>query len=415
MPPSSNLIMPKLGLTMTEGTISEWLLAPGDSFGKGDVVLVVETEKIANEIEAPAEGRLRDILVPAGETVEVGTAIAKWDIGEAAPDIVPAEQAAPATSGDGPEAMEKMPSAVSGAAAISAEEKQPDISGRVIATPLARRIARQNGVELRGLDGSGPKGRIKAADVQAAIAKREEGAILRQDKTGAPAASLSRAPTAYETVAARRLVESKRDIPHFYLSTEVDAGELLALRAELNAEGEMLRISINDLIIAAVARALRDNRRANSVWRENEIIELQAEDIGLAVNTDNGLFAPVLRNLGDAGIASVAKQARSLAEKARDGALSAEDLVGGATTVSNAGMFDVTYMSSIINPGQSSILGVGSIRQAFRPDEEGKPVLKQEMGLVLSCDHRILDGVSALAFLNSIKGYLEKPLRLLVN
>lgn len=410
----TNLNMPKLGLTMTEGTISEWMISPGASFKKDDVVLVVETEKIANEIEAPADGVLHDILVEAGETVAVGAPLANWDVGAAVmfEAAVEGEDAAATT----PEPAKEIAAATTSIEVTKITARGVE-SKRIIATPLARRIARQNDIDLADISGSGPKGRIKAEDVHAAIAGGTSRAAQSSGVTVTSPDVLPdrRAATSYETAAARRLTEAKRDTPHFYLSTEVDAAALLALRQQLNADNEGLRISVNHLIFAAVARALQENETANCVWRDGEIMTYGTTDIGMAVNTEKGLFAPVLKNIGNFGIASIAEAARELAERARSGQLSSDDLSGGAATISNAGMFDVTYMGSIINPGQSSILGVGSIREIFRPDEDGQPELKQEMGLVLSCDHRIFDGVSGLTFLNSIKANLEKPLRLLVN
>lgn len=410
----TNLNMPKLGLTMTEGTISEWIVSPGASFKKDDIVLVVETEKIANEIEAPADGILHDILVEAGETVSVGTPLANWDVGAAEmPETTVETEETAATTPD----SEKATAAVTSPAEVTTNPASGGKGTHIIATPLARRIARQNNLDLTGVTGSGPKGRIKAEDVRAAIASGSSRAAQVSGVTVASADVIPdrRAATSYEAAAARRLTEAKCDTPHFYLSTEVDAGALLSLREQLNADNEGLRFSINHLIIAAVARALKDNEIASSVWRDGEILTFRTTDVGMAVMTERGLFAPVLKNIGNFGIAPIAETAKELAERARNGQLSSDDLNGGATTISNAGMFDVTYMGSIINPGQSSILGVGSIREIFRPDENGQPELKQEMGLVLSCDHRIFDGVSGLAFLNSIKANLEKPLRLLVN
>ncbi|WP_339630974.1 dihydrolipoamide acetyltransferase family protein [uncultured Sneathiella sp.] len=399
----AELIMPKLGLTMTEGTISEWMIAPGDSFKKNDVVLVVETEKIANEIEAPADGVLHDILVPAGETVSVGVALAQWDVGNASIPQKPED--APS------EVVENAETTPVSEKPVTSAPTAPKNAGskRIIATPLAKRIADQNDIDLTLIAGSGPRGRIKADDVRSAISHGVA------PTTPSSRSSERRNPSSYEATVARRLTEAKRDTPHFYLSTEVDAGKMLTLRQQLNEENDGLKISINHLVIAAVARALEDNEKANCVWQEGEILTYETIDVGVAVSTEIGLFAPLIRNLRGLGIASIATSARAVIEKTREGKLSSEDMADGATTISNAGMFDVTYMSSIINPGQSSILGVGSIRDTFRPNKKGKPILKQEMGLVLSCDHRIFDGVSGLAFLNSIKSYLEKPLRLLVN
>ena len=400
MPEISDLVMPKLGLTMTEGTVSEWVVSPGDSFSSGDLVLIVETDKIANEIEAPADGTLHEVIVPVGETVPVGAVLARWDVGDAAtppPAAAPAADAA--NSGEKSEAR-----AVEPAAAVS-------VGGvRVVATPLARRIAGLEGVDLHAVSGTGPKGRIKADDVRKA---KQAAPAEKPVPTGQPMAGTRVAPTAYQATVAKRLTQAKRDTPHFYLATEIDVGALLEIRKRLNEANADLRISINHLIIAAVGRALGDIPQANQVWVDGEIVQFDTADVGIAVTTDAGLFVPVMRDIAGKGLGSVAMAARQIVTRAREGTLSQPDMQGGATTVSNAGMFDVTYMGSIINPGQSSILGVGSIRRVFRPDDDGQPVLCQEIGLMLSCDHRIFDGVAGLEFLNGIKGYLETPFKLL--
>jgi len=400
MPEMSDLVMPKLGLTMTEGTVSEWVVAPGDSFSSGDLVLIVETDKIANEVEAPADGTLHEVIVQVGETVPVGAVLARWDVGG---DVggVPTPAPAPAPIDAVPEVAPPAPAAAA----------SPD-GARVVATPLARRIAGQEGVDLHAVSGTGPKGRIKADDVRKA--KQAAPAMSQQPAPDDQAMAGTRvAPTAYQAAVARRLTEAKRDTPHFYLSTEADVGALLDIRQNLNAANGDLRISINHLILAAVGRALADMPAANRIWSDGEIIQFGTADVGVAVTTDAGLFVPILRDVAGKGLGTIASGAREIVTRARDGALGSQDMAGGATTVSNAGMFDVTYMGSIINPGQSSILGVGSIRKVFRPDDDGRPGLRQEMGLVLSCDHRIFDGVGGLAFLNSIKTYLETPFRLL--
>lgn len=404
MPQISDLVMPKLGLTMTEGTISEWVVSPGDSFSSGDLVLVVETDKIANEIEAPADGTLHDVIVQVGETVPVGTVLARWDVGTAGtPELVatPASTPVAVDSGATSDVLDAKP-----APAISVD------GARVIATPLARRIAGLEGVDLHTVSGTGPKGRIKAEDVR----KAKQAAPVATERAvpiGYATSGTRLTPTTYQASVAKRLTEAKRDTPHFYLSTEADVGALLDIRKQLNTANADLRVSINHLILAAVGRTLADMPAANRIWSNGEIVQYDTADVGIAVTTDAGLFAPVVRDIGASGLGHVATSAREIVSRARDGSLRPEDMQGGATTVSNAGMYDVTYMGSIISPGQSSILGVGSIRKTFRPDDNGLPVLCQEMGLVLSCDHRIFDGVGGLAFLNALKDYLETPFRLL--
>jgi len=374
-------LMPKLGLTMTEGLVAEWRLGAGDAFAAGDIVVVIETEKIANEVEAPSAGHLDEILVPEGETVAVGTAIARWSLegGGTAAALAPRPESSPA-------------------ARLAAK---PVAGERVRATPLARRIARERGVDLKALTPSGPRARIKAADVEAAAAR--------------PAASTARRPAgSYRRAMARRLAEVKPGVPHFYLANEARAERLLDFRAQLNALSVRPRLSLTHLILSAAARALTEVPEANRVWRDDALVAFETVDIALAVNSEAGLMVPVLRDLGADGPYAVRAKAEPLIRRAREGALTADDVGGGALTVSNAGMYDVTYMTSIITPGQSSILAVGAVREAFRPDARGRPELRREMGLVLSCDHRVLDGVLGLKLLNRIKAHIENPVGLLL-
>ncbi len=317
------LLMPKLGLTMTEGTIAEWPLAEGASFSRGDIYLVVETDKVANEIEAPGAGRLVKILVPQGETVPVGTVLAEWE------------------------------------AEAVAEEPAP--AGAAAAVPPAA-----------------PERRWRKA-------------------------------SPVERAAARKVTESKQTIPHFYLATEIEVSRLQALRAEWNAKAARPRVTFTHLFVCAVARSLAKHPELNRVWDGEGFLELDGVDVGVAVDTEHGLLAPVLRGADGKSLAELARDLGALVERARAMALTADDVGGGAITVSNAGMHGVTWMSSIINPGQAAILGVGSERQVFRPDANGAPRLAREIGVVLSCDHRVLDGVRGLAFLNEVRATLEAP------
>jgi pyruvate dehydrogenase E2 component (dihydrolipoamide acetyltransferase) len=316
------LVMPKLGLTMTEGTVAEWPLAEGASFGEGDIFLIVETDKVANEVAAPEAGRLLRILVPQGETAPVGATLAEWESAQ-----VPA---------------------------------------------------------------AGPQ----------------------QAPAAAPAAASERRwrkASAFELAAARKLSESKQRIPHFYLSTEIEVSRLQALRERRNAEPGRPRLTLTHLIVAAVARVLARHPEANRIWQDDGFVDLDSIDVGVAVHTGQGLLAPVLRGADRKNLADLARDIGNLVGRARAATLGVEDVGGGAITVSNAGMHDVTYMASIINPGQAAILGVGSERKVFRPDAQGAPRLAREIGVVLSCDHRVLDGVRALAFLNEVRATLEAP------
>lgn len=282
-------------------------------------------------------------------------------------------------------------------------------SERVIATPLARRLAQQRGVDLRGLRGSGPRGRIRAADVPVADARPAPAAVT----ASAPEGSL-RKPSATESTIAQRLVAAKQQIPHFYLSSEVEVSALLSLRTEINAAQSGVRLTLNDFLLAAVGRALADMPQFNRVWTKEGILSLPRADVGMAVSTERGLMVAVVRDAGRLPVSEVSRGAKALIEQARTGRLGAADMAGGAVTVSNAGMHDVTAMTSIINPGQAMILGVGSVRELFRPDATGAPGLQREITLVLSADHRVLDGVSAAEFLKCIREHLARPLGLVV-
>ena len=325
------LLMPKLGLTMTEGTVIEWPIAVGGTFARGAVCVVVETDKVANEIEAPEAGRLLKILVPEGETVPVGSVLAEW------------------------EADAKQSEAQAGAGVATAPA--------AVATPAAA---------------AGPE-----------PVRRKAGAS--------------------ELAAARRLTAAKQNIPHFYLSTEIEVSALQMQRAQWNANGTRPKLTLTHLFVAALARTLAAQPELNRIWDEECFVDLPGIDIGIAVNTDRGLLVPVLRNADRMDLGQLATTAAGLVARARSGELSPEEVGGGAITLSNAGMFDVTYMGSIINPGQAAILGVGSERRRFRPDASGAPQLAREIGVVLSCDHRVLDGVRGLKLLNGVRERLELP------
>jgi len=418
-----DLVMPKLGLTMTEGVLAEWRVAPGQPFKAGDVLVVVETDKIASEVEADSDGVLIETTIPVGETVAVGVPIARWsaDGSGAAPAPSPSPTPAPMNGTDVPAAEAPAPLVKAGPkpGPLPAPVRNGE---RVLSTPLARRRAQDLGVDLTALTGSGPRGRIKMADVEAAAQRAASMPATAPEPAPAPVAAAAgerSKPSTMQATIARRLTAAKRDVPHFYLAAEAEVSELMALRERLNADAEpgQPRVSMTHLVLAAVGRALAATPDMDRVWDEStpggEILSLGQGDIGMAVDTPRGLVAPVLRGAARLPLDRLARDAAALTDRARNGRLGAEDFQGGAITVSNAGMHNVTFMTSIINPGQSSILGVGSVRSVFRPDESGAPVLKRELGLVLSADHRLFDGVAALAFLNRIIAGLERPLRLL--
>ncbi len=377
---------------MTEGILAEWTVEPGARFKEGDTLYVVETEKVANEIVAERDGVLVNALVSVGETVPCGAPVGYW--------VAAGEPA--------------------GEPAVAPSVPDPD-GHRVVASPHARLIAKQRGIDLKRVHGTGTRGRIVASDVQAAadLAKGAEAVLTTAQVSetvprGGGRDRLIRT-TNMQATTARRLTASKQETPHFYLALEAQVARVMALRADLNESGAGLRVTLNHFILAAVARALREMPEANRVWTHEGIVEYGTVDVGVAVDTPRGLVAPVLRDAASRRFMDLAQHVDALVERARAGSLAVEDFEGGSLTVSNAGMHNVTYMTSIINPGQSMILGVGSIRDVFRPDGVGRPRATRELGLVLSVDHRVTDGVSALRFLNLVVDLLQRPARLLLD
>lgn len=411
-------LVPKLGLTMSEGVLVEWMVQPGESFKVDQGLFVIESEKAANEIGAESDGVLLEITAQTGETLPCGAVIGYWDDGQS-DELVTSPSAAPAAQ----VSLVETPTA---AAPVAAPVK---VGQRVPVTPLARRLALQQDVDLAMVSGSGPRGRIRAKDVllkmqqppQAAKAPEAKNAEISMVQATAPAESavastngMLRAPNNLERTVAQRLTAAKQQTPHFYLSVEAEVSAVMALRVQLNAAQSRQRLTLNHFVLAAVGQALEVMPEVNRVWTDEGILTLNSSDVGMAVSTDKGLLVPVLRGVGQQSLGGVAKQAGELIARAQAGRLTSGDMHGGAITVSNAGMHDVTYMTSIINPGQSMILGVGSIREVFRPDANGQPAIRREMGMVLSADHRVLDGVSGLKFLKLVVQALSQPMGLLV-
>lgn len=416
----TELVMPKLGLTMTEGLLAEWRVGPGVPFAAGVVVAIVETDKIAHEVEATEAGEIETILVAEGSAAPVGAPIArlKGTNDRSSPPTVPVHLQA--------EEIKRPDSVLVATPAVD--------GARIVATPLARRLAVQNNVDLTVLTGSGPRGRIKAADVLANVAAPAPASVptpipadvtvpLSSSPPDTPRPSPlvpdtrggQRRPAGrFELALARRLTRAKQEVPHFYLATEVDATPLRDWKARLSAIPEAPRITVTHLILAAMARYLRANPQDNRIWDDGEIVTFDRVDVGLAVDAPGGLMVPVLRDLGMMSIGAIADAAAVVVTRARGGTLAADDVGGGAVSLSNAGMHDVTYMLPIITPGHSAILGVGSVRQCFLPDAAGQPVLAARMGLGMSFDHRVFDGVGGLRMLNGIRALMEQPERLLI-
>jgi pyruvate dehydrogenase E2 component (dihydrolipoamide acetyltransferase) len=397
---TTDLLMPKLGLTMQEGTLSEWKVNPGDSVIKGQVLYVVETEKVATEIEAEADGVFEARMADEGDTIAVGGVVGR--LATSGDSLPPVRKAA---RGDA-ESVVREPALP----LMSTALQKPEATGgqRIISTPLARRIARERGIHLERVTGSGPKGRIKAIDIENAAQAAETPAV-----SPSASASTRRKPSSTQATMAKRLAEVKQGVPHFYLSTEIEVSALLELRRQLNIQGDLPRLTVTHFVVAALGRALLEFPNINRIWDADFIEERQGSDVAVAVQADGGLFVPVVRNAGRRSLDDLAASMRDVTDRARSGRLTGADYAGASIAVSNAGMHDVTWLTSIINPGHSAILGIGSIREVFRPDANGLPALKREMGCVFSGDHRVHTGVDGLAFLNGFKAILQNPLQLL--
>lgn len=390
------IVMPKLGLTMAEGLIAEWKVKAGDAVTAGQVLFVVETDKISNEIEAPADGTIVSLLAGEGDTVAVGGVVATWTgpgqgVGGA---NEPGFGTAPAVE-----------EAVSAAPAQVAVEAKGE---RRLCTPFARRLARQAGIDLAGVNGSGARGRIKARDVQAAIDGRGTAAAA-----SAPAPAPAPRGRDLRSLIAARVSRSKAEVPHFYLSADAAFDALVALRKELHADPQAPRkLSVTAFLGAAVGRALALHPEANGVWRDGRVQPLVSIAIGIAVEAPGGVMAPVVPLGG--GIYDFAASFEAAVERARSGKLGAADVGEAAVGISNVGMFNVRSLTPIIDPDQSFMLGVGAPRTAFRADDKGAPVAVQEVTLNLACDHRAIDGAAAARFLATIVDLIEHPVRLLL-
>ncbi len=409
--------LPAIASDFEAGTIAQWHKDVGDSVAAGDILIDVETDKAVVEVEATDAGTLGAIHVAEGtENVPVNTVIGVLLAdGESMDDVDAADieaAAAPAAEPASDEATPP-PMLVSNSGG-GVEPVQRDGQDRIFASPLARRIAAAAGIDLRGLNGRGPNGRILKADVEAAMSAAAP--------AGARAPAEMRVPGDVDIpnnnirkVIARRLTAAKQEIPHFYLTVDCDIDALLDVRKQLNAYfGDSgVRISVNDLVVKAVAFALRDVPAANASWSDEAVRRFGAVDISVAVATDNGLMTPIVRNADRKSLAELSTEIKELAGRAEAGRLKPDEFKGGGFSVSNLGMYGVKSFSAIINPPQSCILAVGAGEQ--RPVvRDGELSIATQMTCTLSVDHRSVDGAVGAEFLAAFKGYVESPAVLLL-
>ncbi|MCC5901887.1 MAG: pyruvate dehydrogenase complex dihydrolipoamide acetyltransferase [Halomonas sp.] len=437
---ATEILMPSLAAGMEEATLMRWLKHEGDAVAKGDVLAEIETDKAIMEMESEVDGKLGQILVPASpEAVQVGTLIAVVLDEEESSAVLDTYQTAQTVapqpdSVDFPASPTPAPSPVPDQASVqrsaslsqTSHAQSSNSAERVFASPLARRLANQAGITLNSLTGSGPRGRIVRLDVERALQQppaatatveitSPDAAIPPQGGTDA---SVERIPNSgMRKTIARRLCESKQTVPHFYLTVDCRVDELLELRSKLNANGSRAKpaykLSVNDFIVFAAARALRRVPEVNASWTEAEVIRYLDVDISVAVATESGLITPVVREVDRKGLAEITTEVRSLADRARAGKLAPSEYQGGGFTISNLGMYGIREFSAIINPPQSAILAVGAVEK--RPVVVGDQLaVGSMMTLTLSADHRVVDGSVGARFLSELKDLLEEPLNLLV-
>lgn len=422
------VIMPALGMAQETGTLLRWLKREGDAVEKGEPIMEIATDKVDVEIEAPASGVLTNISAAAGEEIPVGRAIALI--------LAPGEALTPSPSPNLGEGSQK--AAASPVAARMAAEHNIDLAqitpagsriqkedvlaylerqkdspqrreerkegGKIPASPKARRLAQEEGIDLASLTGSGPEGAILAADVLGAKARDETTDRGRQT---APAEDI---PTSrLWQVMAERLTQSWTTVPHFYLTREVEASQLKAWRSQIQGRGGE-NVTFTDLLIKLAAIALKRHPRLNASWQNGRIVGNGAIDIGLAVAVEDGLLVPVIHNSDGLGLIDLASRRADLVGRAQAGKLSATDLQGGTFTISNLGMYGVDHFNAIVNPPQAAILAVGRIADRVVP-VDGQPGVRPMMTLTLSCDHRVVDGARGAQFLATLAGLIEDPLR----
>ena len=409
------IIMPKMGDAMEEGTLVRWLKQEGDAVQEGEPIAEIATDKATVEIEAPVSGVLRGIRVAENAVVPVNTPLAYiLQEGESLPtdgDGKASEPAKPAAA-----APQPAPAPTAVAAPPSAPTNGEE---RVLASPLARKIAAEHGIDLRQVQGTGPKGRIVERDVLAYLESRKATVAPAPPPMPAPVVAAAPAEARVETltrlrqITAQRTTEAHQTIPHFYLTMEIDMEEAVALRQRLNQLDESLRVSVNDLIVKACAVAIEQHPIVNASYQNGQLVHPNGVHIGIAVAVEQGLLVAVLRHCEGKSLRRIAQESQTLIQKAREGKLLPDEMTGNTFTVSNLGMFGIEQFTAIINPPASAILAVGATKRVPVVQEDGSIVARQRMKVTLSCDHRVLDGAVGAQFLQTLKQVLENPLWML--
>jgi pyruvate dehydrogenase E2 component (dihydrolipoamide acetyltransferase) len=444
-----DVLMPQLGETVAEGKIVKWFKNAGDTVAPGDNLFEIETDKTSMEVPATFGGKLSEINFQVGEVARVGAVVAvilgEGEVAQsqtprmaqapASPPFVPAKAGTQVQGLDSRlrENERSLEPALKPAAPMELfrEVRTPErnfgparIAGGIAVTPLARRLAGENGIDLTRIAGSGPHGRIVARDVESRIARAP---VQAPPVAAGPSASdilalyrdvpFEEVPLdGMRSTIAARLTQAKHSIPHFYLTADVTLDALLKVRTEANAAAPQggYKLSVNDFVIKALALALKKVPAANAIWAQDRILRFQRADIGVAVAIEGGLMTPVIRGAESKSLSMISNEMRSLADRARDRKLKPEDYQGGVSAISNLGMYGVRDFSAIINPPQSTILAVGAAQRRPVETEDGGVRFESQTTVTLSCDHRVIDGALGAQLLAALKGYLEQPVTMLV-
>ncbi|WP_439619083.1 dihydrolipoamide acetyltransferase family protein [Shinella sp.] len=412
------LVLPSVVANARDGTIARWLKAEGDMVASGEAFAEIETDKAVIEIPSPKAGRIARILHGDGATVPVETHIGV--LAEAGEDDATVTAFLSGAAGAAP--VKEAPPAVS---APAATVPAPTTSGRMFASPLARRLAREAGISLGDISGTGPRGRIMREDVEAFVATSlvkpaavpAAKVVIAEELAPAIAVDIPHVATPHSPMRrtiAQRLTEAKRAIPHFYLNADIAMDALIALRAQINAERpDGGRLSVTDFLVKAAAAAFDLVPACNVIWTEAALLQLQRTDICVAVATDGGLITPVVKNVGNKSLSVVSREIAELALRARNGALKPEEYRGGSFTISNLGMHGVSDFTAIINPPQAAILAVGAIEERI-VSRNGTAVSARMMRVTLSLDHRAIDGAVGAQWLASFKELVQNPMQILI-
>jgi len=430
---ATQVMMPKLSPTMEEGQLSRWLKKEGDKVSMGEPLAEIDTDKATMEMQALANGVLRKILIHEGESAPLGQLIAI--IGEPDEDISSLIAQAPSASSKAPEpakaveetaeaepkAKESEPSRPSdnGGTAPAKPETAPAAAGRIIASPLAARMAAESGIDLRSMSGSGPGGRIIKRDVEGLIggaqapSRAEPSVSYQKAETFGASAYRDEPASEMRRTIAKRLVTSLGPVPHFFLTAEIEMDRVAEMRANINQLDPALKVSINDIIIKVAAAALIQHPQVNASYQDKAVRYYEHADVGVAVAIEEGLITPIVRSADQKSLGQIAAEVRELADRARQRKLKPEEYMGASFSVSNLGMFGIDEFTAIINPPESGILAIGAMspKPVVRDNEI---VIRQMMRVTMSCDHRIVDGATGAKFLQTFKKILENPLFLIV-